>query len=794
MGLAAVASSRGHRHARYKADHRIGTLPSSRRLWVLTVLAILISASLAFPSLAPAQSPDVQSQLAAGRAAYARGAFDRAIESWTLAADAAARAGERGAQIQALVYTGEGYAALGRYGQGAAFLDTALKLAEDSADRSQVPWILSRLGNMLIATGPADVAETTLRRALEMARAGGDTPLTMAVLNDLGNFLSTRHKSAEAVAAYRESVALAERAGDAPQAMRGRVNLARALRQSGDARGAREALDAVLASAETAAPSREGSLLLISVGVGYRELRAGSPDPGNELLRRAGRALSRAKDVAEQIGDRRTSAYATGYLGTLYEDAGRYPEALQLTREALFDAQQAQAPEALYRWQWQLARVHRKMGAVDDALTAYRAAVQQVGAVRPELTVRYDAASASFRESVGPLFFELVDLLLRRAADAQPETERRSLLVEARDVVESFKVAELRDYFRDDCVDIALSKITELDVVSPTAAVVYPIVLPDRVELLVTLPSGLRRVVVPVTEARLTKEVQTFRQLLERRTTRQFLRPARQLYDWLMRPLEAELDAAKINTLVFVPDGPLRSVPMAALHDGKQFLIAKYALAITPGLRLTDPRPLDRKNPRILAVGVTEAVQGFAPLPEVAGEIANVREVFGGTTLLNEQFSVARLEQEMKKGGYSILHVASHGEFGGEVDKTFLLAYDGKVTMDRLDRLIGVLKYRDEPLELLTLSACDTAEGDDRAALGLAGIAVKAGARSAVATLWSVNDEASAGLIADFYRELKDPNVSRGVALQRAQLKVLSDPRYEHPGFWSPFLLINNWL
>jgi CHAT domain-containing protein len=745
--------------------------------------------------MATAQPPDVGGHLATGRAAFERGAFDSAIESWTRAADAAARAGDRASEIHALVNASEAYAALGRYGQAAAGLERALGLAEDGPRRGHVPWILSRLGNVLIVTGPADAAETTLRRSLQMSREGTDTPLTIAVLNDLANLLSIRRKMPEAVAAYRESVTLAERAGDASQAMRGRVNLARALRQSGDGRGAQDMLDAVLAPVEQAAPSRETSLLLVSIGVAYRELRAAGPDPGNELLLRAVRALTRAGDIAEQRGDRRTESYATGHLGALYEDGRRYPEALQLTREAIFAAQQAHAPESLYRWQWQLARLHRKMGATDEALAAYRGAVQQVAAVRPELAVRHDAATASFRESVGPLYFELVDLLLRRASDpALPEQERRALLTEAREVVESFKVAELRDYFRDDCVDIALSRITQLDVVSPTAAVVYPIVLPDRVELLVTLPSGLRRFVVPVAEARLTREVHQFRQLLERRTTRQYLRPARQLHDWLIRPLEPELTAAKIDTLVFVPDGPLRTIPMAALHDGQQFLVAKYALAITPGLKLTDPRPLDRKRPRILAVGVTESVQGFPPLPEVERELINVREVFGGTTLLNAQFSVASLEEEMKKGAYSILHIASHGEFGGDVDKTFVLAFDGKVTMDRLDRLIGVLKYRDEPLELLALSACDTAEGDDRAALGLAGVAVKAGARSAVATLWSVNDEASAGLIADFYRELKDPAVSRGVALQRAQLKVLSDPRYEHPGFWSPFLLINNWL
>ena len=112
----------------------------------------------------------------------------------------------------------------------------------------------------------------------------------------------------------------------------------------------------------------------------------------------------------------------------------------------------------------------------------------------------------------------------------------------------------------------------------------------------------------------------------------------------------------------------------------------------------------------------------------------------------------------------------------------------------RLDDLVGVFKYRDEPLDLLALSACETAEGDDRAALGLAGVAVKAGARSALATLWNVNDQAAAELIAEFYRQLRDPSVSRAAALQRAQVKILSDSRYDHASLWSPFLLINNWL
>ena len=132
------------------------------------------------------------------------------------------------------------------------------------------------------------------------------------------------------------------------------------------------------------------------------------------------------------------------------------------------------------------------------------------------------------------------------------------------------------------------------------------------------MPSGLKRVSVPVGIDRLTQEVRQFRRRLEKRTTREYLPHAQQLYDWLMRPLEADFKEAGIDTLVFVPDGPLLTIPMAALHDGKEFLISKYAMAITPGLNLTDPRPIKREGAKVLAVGITEAVQGFPPLPNVA--------------------------------------------------------------------------------------------------------------------------------------------------------------------------------
>lgn len=165
-----------------------------------------------------------------------------------------------------------------------------------------------------------------------------------------------------------------------------------------------------------------------------------------------------------------------------------------------------------------------------------------------------------------------------------------------------------------------------------------------------------------------------------------------------------------------------------------------------------------------------------------------------GKALENREFVIPPFEAELQGTPYSIVHIATHGQIDSDPRKSFVLAYDGKITMDDLEQLMKLGRYRDEPVDLLTLSACRTAVGDERAALGLAGIAVKAGARSALATLWYVNDQASSALVSDFYRRLAEGRISKAQALQAAQMGALDDARFRHPGYWAPFLLIGNWL
>ncbi len=249
-----------------------------------------------------------------------------------------------------------------------------------------------------------------------------------------------------------------------------------------------------------------------------------------------------------------------------------------------------------------------------------------------------------------------------------------------------------------------------------------------------------------------------------------------------------------------MPDGLLLTIPMAALADGEQLLIEKYAVAITPGFHLQAPRPLQRDKTKILAVGLAAPVQGFSSLPQVSEELDVIQELYPkhSVRLQDQDFVLTSLENRLQDSELTIVHVASHAQFQRDAKQTFILTFDNRLTLNQLEQFVKRFRFRDNPLELLTLSACETAAGDARAALGLAGLAIKAGTKSALATLWRVHDRAAAHLVAEFYRRLQDPHVSRAVALQKAQLTLLNatgvGPIYQHPAFWSPFLLINNWL
>jgi CHAT domain-containing protein len=250
-----------------------------------------------------------------------------------------------------------------------------------------------------------------------------------------------------------------------------------------------------------------------------------------------------------------------------------------------------------------------------------------------------------------------------------------------------------------------LNKASRIDRLAERTAALYPIMLPDRLELLLSLPKGMQRYTVYRDWADVRKMVEQLRVTLENRGTPEFLPHAQALYDLLIRPVRTDLVKDRIETLVFVPDATFRTIPLAALHDGKNFLVRHYAIATSPGLTLTDPQPIQHENTLVLVAGLSEGSRGFQALPNVRDEIRRIAEQFPATILEDQSFRVNSIRQQLMENPYRIVHIASHGQFNKNVANTFVLASDGKISLDALGKMMGVSRYRNEPVELLTLSS-----------------------------------------------------------------------------------------
>ncbi len=726
-------------------------------------------------------------------------------------------------QCQALINLSHALQQEGQIRRAQSTLQTALTLSERIGNRLLTATILGQLGSTSHLLGKEESATEHLTKALALAREEQNTALVAGVLNDLGNALVARRQFAEAIDVYTESRNLARETNQAALAVTAQINGAAALVQDQQLAEAQRQLDQAMSEAQALADSQAKTAGLLNIGLGYQDLHsavtaarqgsqgerqlagrkqdsssaagrggvASSSSPG--LLRQSSEALTAAGEVATRLGDARGQSYAWGYQGELLEREHRNTEALDASRKATFAAQKVNAPESLYRWQWQTARLLRTAGKEDEALAAYQRAVTLLKPIRFEYSVGFQNRHHSFYDSVSPLFSEYENVLLRRASASKNPEESEQWLVQVKDTVEASHAAELQDYFQEDCVG-AVRPQGQGTMIPHGTAVLYPILFSDRLELVMETSDGLKQVTVPVSGEKLTKEIRAFRRQIQDPRSQNYLPAAQALHGWILAPLERNLHAASITTLVMVAGGPLRTIPVGALHDGRQFVVDKLAVAVTPSLKLTDFPPTPRKKGTMLSVGLTESVEGMAAPRYADAEVQAIRTLYGGKLLMNKQFSAPVLEEEIKDQGVGIVHVASHTVVANDPRNSFVLAHDGRISMDRLSQLVGLQQYRQQPLDLLTLSACETAAEDDRAALGLNGVAVKTGARTALATLWITEDETTSELVSEFYRQLQDPALSKAVALQRAQQKILAQRGHSHPSYWAAFLLINNWM
>ncbi|MFE1745009.1 CHAT domain-containing protein [Coleofasciculus sp. H7-2] len=571
--------------------------------------------------------------------------------------------------------------------------------------------------------------------------------------------------------------------------------------------------------------------------------------------------LAIAVEQARKLKDLRSESYALGQLGELRQKLGQLEQAQENTQQALAIAQSIGASDISYRWQWQLGQILREQGKTAgqlgetlteqektaEAIASYKVAVNNLQDLRGDLVNLNPDAQFSFRKSVEPVYREYAGMLLQ---SKNPED-----LKNARTAIESLQQAELVNFFRENCITSIPKSVDEiLAETDQKAALIYPIVLPESLEVVVTLPGNQLR---HITISKPRVEVQgTFTRLRsaiapesvkptrtapneneplpatpqeaqpkgnepnavipgdDTRSAEPTLIPtdggylvlAQEVYGWLIRPFEEDLKASGVETLVFVLDAPLLNLPMAVLHDGEKFLVEKYAIAQTPGLKLLDTKPLARGEITALKAGLSEARLRslgsppqsvyFPPLLNVQQELEGIQLKIPGKLILNEEFTTAAIQRAINSVSYPIVHLATHGKFSSNAEETFILTSDDRLNINQLNQLLrGREEDSRKAIELLVLSACETAVGDERAALGLAGVAVKAGARSTLATLWQVDDESTAKSMIRFYQELKDTKVSKAEALRRAQLWLMQqDSKYKSPYYWAPFILVGNWL
>ncbi len=715
-------------------------------------------------------------KLSTGQAEVALQAWQDAERTYAAAGDEAGKVGSQINQAQALQ-------ALGLYRRAQKLLVSVNQKLQDQPDSLIKAKALQSLGVGFQLVGDIQQSQDILKQSLKIGDRLNSTENISDVLFRLGN-TARDLKQTQAALDYYQQVLL--KATNPQVRVEAQINQLSLDVETSQVKQANALLPQIKSQLENLPPSRRSVYAAVNFA---RSLATLTKLAGGEsdLSQEAAFTLARGVRQAEILSDLRAKAYALNELGKLYSQKQQLSEALTLNQQALQIAQQISATDIAYQASWQVGRILKTKGDTQGALAAYDFSVNALKSLRSDLVAMNRDVQFSFEESVEPIYREFVSVLLQ----SHPSQKN---LQQARDTIEALQLAELDNFFREACLN---GKPKQIDQIDKQAAVIYPIILSDRLEVIVSIPGKpLLSYKTALTQVEIEKTIKQMRQSLNPALSNDNqLHLSQQLYDWLIRPVESQLADSGIKTLAFVLDGSLRNVPMAALYDGKHYLVEKYSLALSPGMQLVPTRSLKSEHLRVITAALSEARQGFKALPAVESEVTEISAELTSKILLNAKFTDTNLQTALKSTDFSVLHLATHGQFSSKSDDTFILTWDGKINVKELSEY---LKARNEsestPVELMVLSACQTAKGDNRAILGLAGVAVRSGARSTLATLWAVKDESTAKFMGEFYKHLKKPGISKAEALRQTQLSFLQDPDFQHPFYWSAFVLVGNWL
>ncbi|VXD17543.1 Tetratricopeptide TPR_1 repeat-containing protein [Planktothrix serta PCC 8927] len=770
-----------------------------------------------------AQSLEIRGQLE-----LEMGSSEQALRSWKQAANIYEGINDSIAKIRIQINMAQAQQTLGMYRQAKATLEQVEDNLQTQPDSLMKAIALRSLGNVLQLVGDLETALIVLQKSQEIAENLQSPTEVSATLLSLGNTqkaLGNRAQIPEytttietitplscppyslnkdtlnhynqAIQFYEKSALISPNIVTQTQAKINQLNSLLKLQQWADVKNLYLEIQLNLTKISPAQDSIYAQINLAHNLACFKQFTATDIPSWLEIAQTLTEAIQQAKN----IGNQRLETYATGSLAGIYLKNNDIEQAQKLTQNALLLAQQIKAEDIAYLWYWQLGYLLKIQGDIKGAIICYNEAINILKSLRSDLVTLNPDIQFSFRDNVEPVYRQFVDLLLQTENNI-PVSQNN--LKQARDVIEALQLSELENFFREACLEARPQQIDEIvDKIDPTAAVIYPIILPNRLEIILKLPTDNEfyhfTTYKPETEVESHLE-QLQQYLREPDRTNDVKKLSQEVYRWLIKPLETELEKKQIKTLVFILEGSLRNLPMSVLYDEKkqQYLIQKYAIAVAPGLQLVKPQPLPRRELYALIGGVSEerqiADKKFTALGNVKLELQEIKsEIHRSQQLLNQSFTEIDLKNKIESNPFSVVHLATHGQFSSNQDQTFILTWETLLKAKEFDQLLRLRDTNNSTaIELLVLSACQTAAGDKRATLGLAGIAVRAGARSTLATLWSVDDQSTTKLMSLFYQQFANINVTKAEALRRAQLMLLDED--EIPYFWSPYVLVGNWL
>ncbi|OBQ16125.1 MAG: hypothetical protein AN488_20245 [Anabaena sp. WA113] len=731
-------------------------------------------------------------------------------------------------QVAALGILGEAYRSLGNYDQAIKYLDTAKQVSpEDNF------LVLNSLGNAYKSRGQLRDLQADLADKAGLSSKKEEF------------FKKSQEDYRKAHQYFQNSIKFARNQKQSLAEMRGLLNLIQLASQTNkyeiiDDQEFNKNLKYALVVLENLPDSATKVYGAIDLAYLQRDAKGTSPFtscPNQLVLSGNNESLNLLENAvlrSEKLPDNRLISYANGALGHYWECRSDNEKALKYTQAAIIAADnKMSAKDSLYLWEWQAGRIldqqsrkEEAMPAASEAIASYQRAFDILEDIRSDILTSERNVQFDFRDVVQPMYRTLaqsrLDLL---GVGAITDEQRAKELSKVVNTIDALKLAELQNYFGNDCILSALNPkqvgeiLKDNSVAFQNTAFLSSIILKDKTGILLQLPNQITKfkwIEDPnqegdkiVSRDGLKKKITEFRKgLITTGKINYDKTTAAQLYDWIIRPFAEDIKPDKIKTLVFIQDEFLRSVPMAALYDHqeKKYLVETYAVATTPSLRLTVPKVSNRQTQKALILGLTKesTIDGksFNQLYWVPKEVSVVESIFPNhTALIDDNFSPESLGQKLEKTKYPIVHIASHAQFGIIPEDTFIITgQNQKLTISQLENSLRNLNSKSDSVELLTLTACKTAVGDDRSTLGLAGVALQVGVKSAIASLWSIEDDSTSEMVKTFYTNYRNDGMSIAQALQTAQMRMINakklpiNDKYDHPGYWAAMIVIGNWL